>query len=172
MSYGGLFQLVAFGAQDTYLSGNPKITFFNVIYRTTSNLSPVANNIIREPEYIQNLKLLIDQNDINAMLELATIYENEIRYKLMKKYYLLYINNVDKHELEKIINKFKIKKNIKQFAKLYDTGATILNLGINEDCPICFFENPHYKTQCCGKYLHSICLISCKVCPLCRNRNF
>jgi hypothetical protein len=36
---GGLMQLVAYGAQDTYLSGNPQITFFKVVYRRHTNFS-------------------------------------------------------------------------------------------------------------------------------------
>jgi len=30
---GGLMQLVAYGSQDIYLTGNPQITFFKVVYR-------------------------------------------------------------------------------------------------------------------------------------------
>ena len=30
---GGLMQLVAYGAQDIYLTGNPQITFFKVVHR-------------------------------------------------------------------------------------------------------------------------------------------
>jgi hypothetical protein len=30
MTGGGLMQLVAYGAQDVYLTGNPQITFFKV----------------------------------------------------------------------------------------------------------------------------------------------
>jgi hypothetical protein len=30
---GGLSQLVAYGAQDVYLTGNPQITFFKTVYR-------------------------------------------------------------------------------------------------------------------------------------------
>ena len=36
---GGLMQLVAYGAQDVYLSGNPQITFFKVVYRRHTNFS-------------------------------------------------------------------------------------------------------------------------------------
>ena len=36
---GGLLQLVAYGAQDIYLSGNPQITFFKVVYRRHTNFS-------------------------------------------------------------------------------------------------------------------------------------
>ncbi|KAI9190621.1 major capsid protein [Polychytrium aggregatum] len=39
MSGGGLLQLVAFGAQDMYLTGNPQITFFNAVYRRHTNFA-------------------------------------------------------------------------------------------------------------------------------------
>ena len=35
-------QLVAYGAQDVYLTGNPQITFFKVVYRRTTNFSVEA----------------------------------------------------------------------------------------------------------------------------------
>jgi hypothetical protein len=36
---GGLIQLVAYGAQDIYLTGNPQITFFKVVYRRHTNFA-------------------------------------------------------------------------------------------------------------------------------------
>ena len=36
---GALMQLVAYGAQDVYLTGNPQITFFKVVYRRHTNFS-------------------------------------------------------------------------------------------------------------------------------------
>jgi hypothetical protein len=36
---GGLMQLVAYGAQDIYLTGNPQITFFKVTYRRHTNFA-------------------------------------------------------------------------------------------------------------------------------------
>jgi len=36
---GGLIQLVAYGAQDVYLTGNPQITFFKVAYRRHTNFA-------------------------------------------------------------------------------------------------------------------------------------
>ena len=32
-------QLVAYGAQDIYLTGNPQITFFKVVYRRHTNFA-------------------------------------------------------------------------------------------------------------------------------------
>ena len=36
---GGLMQLVAYGSQDVYLTGNPQITFFKMVYRRYTNFS-------------------------------------------------------------------------------------------------------------------------------------
>ena len=36
---GGLIQIVAYGAQDVYLTGNPQITFFKVVYRRHTNFA-------------------------------------------------------------------------------------------------------------------------------------
>lgn len=39
---GGLLQLVAYGAQDAYISGNPQITFFKSLYKRHTNFSMEA----------------------------------------------------------------------------------------------------------------------------------
>ena len=39
---GGLMQLVAYGAQDIYLTGNPQITFFKVVSRRHTNFAVEA----------------------------------------------------------------------------------------------------------------------------------
>jgi len=36
---GGMLQIVAYGAQDVYLTGNPQITFFKVVFRRHTNFS-------------------------------------------------------------------------------------------------------------------------------------
>ena len=42
---GGLMQLVAYGAQDVYLTGNPQITLFKVVYRRHTNFSAECSEI-------------------------------------------------------------------------------------------------------------------------------
>lgn len=39
MTGGALIQLIAYGAQDVYLTGNPQITFFKIVYRRHTNFS-------------------------------------------------------------------------------------------------------------------------------------
>ena len=36
---GGILQLVAYSSQDFYLTGNPQITYFKVVYRRHTNFS-------------------------------------------------------------------------------------------------------------------------------------
>lgn len=39
MSTGGLLQLVAYGTQDVYITGQPQVTFFRVVYRRHTNFA-------------------------------------------------------------------------------------------------------------------------------------
>jgi hypothetical protein len=39
MTGGALIQLIAYGAQDVYLTGNPQITFFKIVYRRYTNFA-------------------------------------------------------------------------------------------------------------------------------------
>ena len=73
---GGLMQLVAYGAQDVYLTGNPQITFFKVVYRRHTNFScedieqtfngnanfgkTVTCNINRNGDLISNMNIVIN----------------------------------------------------------------------------------------------------------------
>ena len=56
---GGLLQLVAYGAQDAYLSGNPQITFWKGLYKRHTNfameytITDLDGNTITDLEYIQ-----------------------------------------------------------------------------------------------------------------------
>ena len=47
---GGLTQLVAYGAQDIYLTGNPQITFFKVVYRRHTNF--LRWNLLNRPSTV------------------------------------------------------------------------------------------------------------------------
>lgn len=81
---GGLLQLVAYGAQDLYLTGNPQITFFKVVYRRHTNFaieskrlqfngtpnfgSSSVCNIIKGPDLLHKLYLdiTIDSGKVNC----------------------------------------------------------------------------------------------------------
>jgi len=77
---GGLMQLVAYGAQDVYLTGNPQITFFKVVYRRHTNFSveciqqtwngaadfgrTVTCNINRNGDLITNMYVAVELNNV------------------------------------------------------------------------------------------------------------
>ena len=61
---GGLLQLVAYGAQDVYLTGNPQITFFKVVYRRHTNfaMEAIQQTFNGTPGYGQTVYCQISRN--------------------------------------------------------------------------------------------------------------
>ena len=61
---GGLMQLVAYGAQDIYLTGNPQITFFKVVYRRHTNFSmeSIAQDFNGSPSFDSTIDCTISRN--------------------------------------------------------------------------------------------------------------
>lgn len=61
---GGVMQLVAYGAQDVYLTGNPQITFFKVVYRRYTNFSieTVELTLNGTPDFGKRVNITITRN--------------------------------------------------------------------------------------------------------------
>ena len=61
---GGLLQLVAYGAQDVYLTGNPQITFWKVSYRRYTNFSmeSIQQSLMGTPKLGQRCTCQISRN--------------------------------------------------------------------------------------------------------------
>ena len=61
---GGLMQLVAYGAQDVYLTGNPQITFFKVVYRRHTNFSvePIQQVFNGSPDFGRTVTATLNRN--------------------------------------------------------------------------------------------------------------
>lgn len=61
---GGLLQLVAYGAQDAYITGNPHITFWKVLYKRHTNFAMEAMrvNFTGSPSYGQRSVVVINRN--------------------------------------------------------------------------------------------------------------
>jgi hypothetical protein len=61
---GGLMQLVAYGAQDVYLTGNPQITFFKVVYRRHTNFSMecIEINLNGNPDFGRTTTVTVTRN--------------------------------------------------------------------------------------------------------------
>ena len=64
MTGGGLMQLVAYGAQDVYLTGNPQITFFKVVYRRHTNfaMESIENPFNGAPNFGKKVTCTIQRN--------------------------------------------------------------------------------------------------------------
>jgi len=61
---GGLLQLVAYGAQDAYITGNPHITFWKVMYKRHTNFAMEAMrvNFTGAPMYGQRSVVVVNRN--------------------------------------------------------------------------------------------------------------
>ena len=61
---GGLMQLVAYGAQDIYLTGNPQITFFKVVYRRHTNFATesIEQTFTGSVDFGRKISATIDRN--------------------------------------------------------------------------------------------------------------
>ena len=82
---GGLLQLVAYGAQDVYLTGNPQITFFKVVYRRHTNFSieSIQQSINGKFDWGNRVTCQISRNGdlVHKMyveVELAELYSGDI----------------------------------------------------------------------------------------------
>ena len=64
MTGGGLMQLVAYGAQDVYLTGNPQVTFFKIVYRRHTNfaMESIENPFNGSPNFGKRVTCTIQRN--------------------------------------------------------------------------------------------------------------
>ena len=99
---GGLMQLVAYGAQDVYLTGSPQITFFKVIYRRHTNFSvepipqtftgtadfgrTVTCTINRNGDLITNMYALINLKSTTASADNKWGYVRRLGFAILKHY--------------------------------------------------------------------------------------
>jgi hypothetical protein len=80
---GGLLQLVAYGAQDVYLTGNPQITFFKVVYRRHTNfaIEAIQQTFNGTPNFGNRVTCQISRNGdlIHRMyLSVVNYYSGEV----------------------------------------------------------------------------------------------
>ena len=112
---GGLLQLVAYGAQDVYLTGNPQITFFKVVYRRHTNFAieaiqqtfngnagygnTVTCQISRNGDLINRMYLQVDvpkKKDLTP--KTTSTYQNYLGLRLIKSVVIeIGGQQIDKH---------------------------------------------------------------------------
>lgn len=61
---GGLIQLVAYGIEDLFLTGDPQITFFKIVYRRHTNFStePIPQFFSHDPDFGKRVSCIISRN--------------------------------------------------------------------------------------------------------------
>ena len=112
---GGLLQLVAYGAQDVYLTGNPQITFFKVVYRRHTNFAieaiqqtfngnagygnTVTCQISRNGDLINRMYLQVDvPKKKNLTTPTTSTYQNYLGLRLIKSVVIeIGGQQIDKH---------------------------------------------------------------------------
>jgi len=99
---GGLLQLVAYGAQDAYITGNPHITFWKVLYKRHTNFAMEAFrvNFTGSPQYGQRVVAIVNRNadlmyktyleiqlpdTTTAGVKWSAAWERRLGYQLLKK---------------------------------------------------------------------------------------
>ena len=98
---GGLMQITTYGTQDLTLTGNPEITFFNIIYRRYTNFGMKNINVSfdNSPDFNSSSYINIPKNNGDLLskvilkIKLPKIDLTDINDKLLKKN-----NNVNKDE--------------------------------------------------------------------------
>ncbi len=104
---GGLMQLVAYGAENLYLTGNPQITFFKTVYRRHTNFAMeyMEQYFIRLPSFSSDKETIatvkIDRNadlihDCYLVYDLPAIYsDDQFKFKWVNNVGLRIINYVE-----------------------------------------------------------------------------
>jgi hypothetical protein len=89
---GGLMQLVAYGAQDVYLSGNPQITFFKVVYRRHTNFAvePVQQTWNGAADFGRTVTCNINRNgdlitNMYLAVKLAAVPANSVAWGYVRR---------------------------------------------------------------------------------------
>jgi len=94
---GGLLQLLAYGAQDVYLTGNPQITFFKVVYRRHTNfaIEAIGQTFNGTPGYNNRVTCQISRNGdlVHRMYLSLKVADNATA--LCPFYGLRVINNIE-----------------------------------------------------------------------------
>jgi len=118
---GGLMQLVAYGSQDVYLTGNPQITFWKVVYRRHTNFA------------LESVEQTFNGTTSSGSNAVATISRNG---DLIHKCYLVFDNATvstikDAHNL---IESVELEIGGQQIDKQYGDWMTLWNeLSLSED---------------------------------------
>ena len=96
---GGLMQLVAYGAQDIYLTGNPMITYFKVVYRRHTNfaMESIQQTFNGTTGFSNRVTALISRNG-----DLVSGMTLEVKLPVIGAADRHYINDVGHHLIQQV----------------------------------------------------------------------
>lgn len=101
---GGLMQLVAYGAQDVYLTGNPSVTFFKVVYRRHTNFSVecIEQTMTGNPDFGRKVSVTVLRNgDLATRMYLRVVLKSVVdsdfdgKFAWVRRIGHELINNID-----------------------------------------------------------------------------
>ena len=80
---GGLMQLVAYGAQDVYLTGNPQITFWKVSYKRHTNfaMESIEQTFNGQADFGRRVTCTISRNGDLAPLAATAILHTALTFR-------------------------------------------------------------------------------------------
>lgn len=156
---GGLLQLVAYGAQDVYITGNPQVTFFKLVYRRHTNFSmeTIEQTFNGNPDFGKKVTCTLSRN--GDLVHKIWLYVKLPRFTFntntMKKFrYLNWLGHLMIDYVEFEIGGQKIDKQYGEWMQIYseltvkaghNTGyasmignvpaLTALRQGANSDIP-------------------------------------
>ena len=133
---GGLIQLVSKGAQDVYLTGNPQITFFKVVYRRYTNFS------------IECIQQILTEDIYNARsVDCHIKRDGDLIYRV----YFEYINNIETYYPSNFGNYMIEKVDLLIGGQLIDSHlGHWLDINARLRYPQ-YSSNLHITNQMCGK---------------------
>jgi hypothetical protein len=98
-------QLVAYGAQDVYLTGNPQITFFKVVYRRHTNFAvePIQQTWNGAPDFGRTVTCNINRNgDLITNMYLAITLNTVIPDAVSSNYEWGYVSRLGHALIENV----------------------------------------------------------------------
>lgn len=110
---GGLMQIVAYGAQDVYITGNPQITFFKLVYRrhTLFSMESIEHSLNGNPDFGRRASVTITRNgDLITKIYLFVKLERVVPSEGSKFAWVRRIGHALIHSVEVEIGGSKIDK--------------------------------------------------------------
>lgn len=119
---GGLMQLVAYGAQDVYLTSNPQVTFWKVNYRRHTNFSVDSTTSYQINTYGRKyanfeIKYNIDSDELDVDIDMA--YPITINLRNLNKNELFEKCQVVKKKKEKKVKRTGSGGGMQMFSPSY-----------------------------------------------------